>query len=119
MYKFFHDPKAKIVFRCRAEPDVVERKSRGKLSGWQVRLDTDITRADNWLESTTQWYFAVRDVLQKEFDYPPYSREQAISWFLQRNSPANWNTVEIDPQTYAVFEAEYKAQALNNTPNAK
>ena len=118
MYLFFHEPEAKIVYRCRAEPEVIERHHRGKISGWLVRLDTDVTRADNWLESTNQWHFPVLDSRQQEFDYPRYSREQAISWFLQRHSPAQWNTIEIDAPTHEVLASEYKALVLNNTSHA-
>ena len=118
MYIFFHDPKAKIVYRCLAEPEVIERRHKGKLSSWLVLLGTDVTRADNWLGSPNQWHFPILEQRQQEFDYPRYSREESISWFLQRHSPAQWNTIEIDAPTYAALEADYKAQALNNTPHA-
>jgi len=97
---------------------VIERKYRGRLSGWQVRLETDVTRADNWLESSNQWHFPVLELRQQEFEFPRYSIKESVSWFLRRHSPATWNTVEIDSPTYAVLEAEYKAQASNNTPHA-
>jgi hypothetical protein len=76
------------------------------------------TRADNWLKSSTQWHYPVMDPRRQEFDCQRYSRDQAISSFLQRHSPAQWNTVEIDAPTFDALESEYKALALNNTPRA-
>jgi len=114
MYKYFHDPSSKTVYRCRSDPQVTELKFRGRLSGWQVSLDTDVTRADNWLASSSQWHFPVLELRQQEFEFPRYSREQAVSWFLQRHSPAQWNTIEIDEPTFDALESEYKAQALKN-----
>ncbi len=116
IYRFFYDAASKIVYRCRSEPQVLERKHRGKLTGWQVYLETDVTRADNWLESPNRWHFPIMEPRQQEFDYPRYTREQAIDCFMQRHSPKRWNTVEIDAQIYKEIETEYKARALNNKP---
>lgn len=118
MYSFFHDPKARIVYRCRTEPEVTERRYRGKISGWSVRLDIDVTRADNWLEAPNQWHFPTRDPREQPFDYPRYSREQAVSFFRQRHSPSQWDTIEIDEPTYKVLAAEYEALALKNPSRA-
>ncbi len=120
MFRYFHNAASKIVYRCRNEPQVHERKHRGKLTAWQVSLETEITRADNWLESPNQWHFAVMEPRRQEFDYPRYSREQAVDWFLQRHSPDRWDTdaVEIDASTYEAIETEYKAGAMTNKPLA-
>ena len=114
MHRYFHDAASKIVYRSRSEPQVLERKHRGQLTGWLVSLETDVTRADNWLESPSQWHSPVMEPRRQEFDYPRYTRAQAIEWVLQRHSPEHWNTVEIDAPTYEALETQYKAQAMNN-----
>ena len=116
MYCFFHAPEKKTLYRCPSAPEVTERRSRGKLIGWRVSLNVDVTRADNWLDSTNKWHFKVIDIREHDFDCNRYSAEQAVSWFLVRNSPANWKTVEVDAETYAALEAEYSAIASQNRP---
>lgn len=116
MYCFFHAPEEQILYRCRSAPEVSERRSRGKLIGWRVSLNVEVTRADNWPVSANKWHFEVLNIREQEFDYPRYTSEQAVSWFLVRNSPANWKTVEVDAETYAALEEKYSAIALQNRP---
>lgn len=117
MYKFFHDFESNAVYRCRAKPDVVERTHRGRLIGWQVRLVIDITRADNWLDSSNHWHFPNADHRTQEFDHP-YSRDQAVSWFLLRHSPEAIypNAVEIDEARFEALAAKYGETAHKNKP---
>lgn len=120
MYRFFHDLESNAVYSCRAEPDVIQRMHRGKLIGWQIRLVIDITRADNWLDSSNHWHFPAADHRVQEFDHP-YSREQAVSWFLLRHSPEAIypNAVQIDEATFRVLSTEYDDAARSNGPRGK
>jgi hypothetical protein len=116
MYCFFHAPEEKAIYRCLSAPEVTERREGRKLTGWRISLNVEVTRADNWRSSPSQWHFKVIDIREQEFDYPRYTLEQAVSWFLLRNSPANWKTVEVDAEAYAALEAEYRAIASQNKP---
>lgn len=117
MYKFFHDLESNAVYRCRAEPDVIERTQRGGLIGWQVSLVIYITRADNWLDFSNHWYFPNADHRAQEFDHR-YSREQAVSWFLRRHTPEAIypNAIQIDEKTFETLAAEYDETARKNIP---
>lgn len=116
MYSYFHNPSTRTVYRCRTEPDVVEIVHRRKLVGWRIKREIEITRADNWLEASGQWHFPVLDLPVQEFEYPRYTRELAVSYFLSRNSAAKHGAEEIDAAIYASLESEYQSRALNTRP---
>jgi hypothetical protein len=116
MYCFFHAPEKRIVYRCRSAPEVTELRDRRKLIGCRISRNVVVTRADNWPVSANKWHLKVLDIREQEFDYPRYTSEQAVSWFLVRNSPANWKTVEVVVETYVALEAEYSAIAAQNRP---
>ena len=120
MYKFYHDPKSRMVFHCKDEPDAISRTHRGKLIGWQVRLEINITRADNWFDSPNHWHFPIQDPNVQDFDHP-YTREQAISSFHLRHSPKAIfpDAVEVSESEYKRLEAEYDQMAHNNRPSRK
>lgn len=116
MYSYCHNPSTRTLYRCRTEPDVVEIVHRRKLVGWRIKLEIAITRADNWLEASGQWHFPVLHLPVQEFEYPRYTQELAVFYFLSRNSPTKHGAEEIDAAIYASLESEYQSCALNNRP---
>lgn len=113
MFKYFHDPAAEVVYRQPVCPKLIKRSHNGKLTGWHLSLNIDITRADNWIESSGQWHYPVIDIQTQEFD-KPYSQEDAISFFLMRHSieAIYENIFQIDEANYATLAAKYNDFAM-------
>lgn len=107
MYRYVHDEERRIVYKFRAEPDVSEKTDRrGRRTDWYVRLEIEITRADNKL-LRNQWQHRTSDY-PDQYLGAQYTREQAVSYFMSRHTPKG---AEIDESEYDRLQAEYEAEA--------
>lgn len=107
MFKYLHDAENRIVYQAPAEPTVVEQMSnRGLRIGWSARMEIRIICADNRLIGTL-WQHATSAYPTQTFD-PRYSKEQVISFFLNRHTPQG---IPITREQFDQLQAQYEASA--------
>lgn len=108
MLSYLHDEAKRTVYRFPSQPTVSEQKHRGKLAGWKVWMQVDITRADNHLQANGRWEHATFEIPDQHFEASRYSREEAIRWFLTNHEPEGKSIAEDE---YSRLKAAYEAQA--------
>lgn len=107
MNQYLHDATNRIVYQVSDEPTVVEQTSnRGLRTGCTVRMEIRITRADNKLVGT-QWQHATSAYPTQTFG-PHWSKEQAISFFLNRHTPQG---IPITREQFDQLQSQYEAIA--------
>ena len=108
MYKYLHDVAARTVYRVPVEPQVTEQNdNHGKRTGWQVRMEYDITCADNQLTGN-RWKYATSAYPDQHLD-SRYTKEQAVSFFRMRHEP---HGDEITESEYEALRQQYEAEAV-------
>lgn len=106
-YKYIHDAGNGVVYRLPTDLTVSEQRDRkGKRIGWSVRMEIEITRADNRLINN-QWEHPIASIPEQHFD-DRYSQEQVISYFHMHHDP---HGDEISEDTYSALKQEYEAKA--------
>ena len=115
-YRYFHDAVQRCVYRQSDEPEVFPSEAGGRLAGWRIRLKIDVVRADNWVNFQGRWNFETFEYPDQFFDSLRYSRDDALRYFIERNSAEgkSTNTEEIDETRYEQFKAVYSAEASDN-----
>jgi hypothetical protein len=108
-YKYIHNSQEKQVFRMPSVPNVDRAEKSGKLIGWDVRMEIDVTRADNILNGS-QWKYPIKNFPKQHFDNR-YTEQQVISHFLNRNTPAG---IEIKKEEYIAIKEAYEIDAKSN-----
>ena len=115
-YRYFHDAVQRCLYRQSDVPEVFPKQASGKLAGWRIRLEIDVVRADNWVNSQGRWNFETSEYPDQFFDSLRYSRDDALRYFIERNSAErkSTSTEEIDETRYEQFKAVYSAEARAN-----
>lgn len=106
-YKYTHDTTLRTVSRFPSEPKFRERNIGGKLTGWIVSMDVDITRAGNRLIGS-QWEQSTSYCVSQDFFANQYSRDQMISYFYRKHTPKG---EEITEEIYLALKKEYDDEA--------
>lgn len=106
-FKHKHHAGNEVVYRFPINPKVSEQRDRkGERINWSVRMEIEITRADNRLINN-RWEYPVASFPEQHLD-ARYSREQVISYFHMHHSP---HGDEISEDAYKVLKQEYEAKA--------
>lgn len=110
-YKYIHNSQDKQVFRMPLTPSV-DRKTdnKGRHTGWYVRMEMDVTRADNVLNGS-QWTYPIKERRDQYFDGQRYTEQQVIDSFLARSKP---DGVEVEKEEYIEIKESYENEAKSN-----
>jgi len=110
-FKYFHDTEKQTVYRMLTQAIIIEQRDtrNKKNSGWSLRMQIELTRADNSLVNN-HWKYPCGEFPQQYFD-ARYSKESALAYFYERYTP---RCQEIDCATYRTLMIEYEAKARAN-----
>ena len=104
---YFHDPSIPQVAHVPDKLEVYERDQH-----WNIRVEVEITRADNWLTDEHRWAKPTTAIPRDSYYKPNYSLEDAKGYFHTNNLSGFGS--EISEKEYRELKAEYERRARSN-----